>query len=314
MAGAFNLVIVRAAFSAGRLPGRDLVFLATLGGLTINTRPSVGVALCLGTILLVAWTMWCRLYVPHRRARVFSSKEARLITTVLPPIAVLGLTAVAVGVINFERWGNPLTFADFRLYDWLYRHAGFADALRNYGEFDVGRMWIGVLYYATGIPFMLKAAPPFAEFLRARYQGIEAPPVIPLLTNPISVLLAGVGRYCLWWRPELPARSLAMLRFALVGHASTVLLILSAMYLALRYRFDFAPFVTLAASIGYRSISITAAGAQRLGESSCVSPLSACASLAFSPATCGASQCRWRSASLCFLSHRSPTPRSSRDW
>jgi hypothetical protein len=262
MAAAFNLVIVRAAFSAGSLRGSELVLLAALAGLTINTRPSVGVALYLGTILLVAWTMWCRGSAPDRRARAFSSKEARPIMTVLPPIAMLGLAAVAVGVINFERWGNPFTFADFRLYDWLHRHAEFADALRNYGEFDVGRVWIGALYYATGIPFMLKAAPPFAEFLHARYQGIEAPPVIPFLTNPITVLLAGVGLYRLLWRPELPARSLAMLRFVLVGHASTVLLILAAMYLALRYRFDFAPFMTLAALIGYRSLSITAAGAQ----------------------------------------------------
>jgi hypothetical protein len=102
----------------------------------------------------------------------------------------------------------------------------------------VGRVWIGALYYATGIPFMLKAAPPFAEFLQARYQGIEAPPVIPLLANPITVLLAGVGLYRLWCRPGLPAHSLAMLRFALVGHASAVLLILAAMYLAL---LSFAP-------------------------------------------------------------------------
>jgi hypothetical protein len=103
----------------------------------------------------------------------------------------------------------------------------------------VGRAWIGALYYATGIPFMLKAAPPFAEFLHARYQAIEAPPVIPLLANPITVLLAWVGLYRLWCRPGLPAHSLAMLRFALVGHASAVLLILAAMYLAL---LPFAPF------------------------------------------------------------------------
>jgi hypothetical protein len=103
----------------------------------------------------------------------------------------------------------------------------------------VGRVWIGALYYATGIPFMLKAAPPFAEFLHARYQGVEAPPVIPLLANPITVLLAGVRLYRLWCRPGLPAHSLAMLRFALVGHASAVLLILAPVYLAL---LAFAPF------------------------------------------------------------------------
>jgi hypothetical protein len=106
-----------------------------------------------------------------------------------------------------------------------------------------------------------------------------------------------------------------MLRFALVGHASAVLPILVAMYLALRYRFDFAPFMTLAALIGYRSVSIIAAGVREAWRKQLRIAASACAFLAFSPATmcssstrCGVSPCRWRSASLCFLSHRSPTP------
>jgi hypothetical protein len=42
----------------------------------------------------------------------------------------------------------------------------------------------------------------------------------------------------------------------LIGHFTAVLLIFTAMYLALRYRFDLAPFMTLAALIGYRSVSI----------------------------------------------------------
>src|SRR6266446_1988892 len=61
-------------------------------------------------------------------------------------------------------------------------------------------------------------------------------------------------------------------------------------------------------------------GPRASAKAGCVSLLSACAFLAFSPATmcssstrCGASQCRWSSASLCFLSRRSPTPRSSPD-
>jgi hypothetical protein len=60
MAAAFNLVIVRTAFGAQTLCSRDLVVLAALAGLTIITRPTVGVALYLGTILLVGWMMWCR--------------------------------------------------------------------------------------------------------------------------------------------------------------------------------------------------------------------------------------------------------------
>jgi hypothetical protein len=46
-----------------------------------------------------------------------------------------------------------------------------------------------------------------------------------------------------------------ILRLALLGHASAVLLVLAAMGYALRYRFDFAPFMTLAALIGYSSVA-----------------------------------------------------------
>jgi hypothetical protein len=51
-----------------------------------------------------------------------------------------------------------------------------------------------------------------------------------------------------------------IVRLALTGHFAAVLLIFSAMFLALRYRFDLAPFMTLAAFIGYRSVAIAAAG------------------------------------------------------
>jgi hypothetical protein len=99
--------------------------------------------------------------------------------------------------------------------------------------------------------------PTFAGFLRCCV--IEAPPLTPLLTNPLTVILAGVGLYRLWWRPDLPPRSLAPLRIALIGHAFIVVLILMFFTFTLRYRFDFAPFMTLAAFVGYRSLSMTAA-------------------------------------------------------
>jgi hypothetical protein len=49
------------------------------------------------------------------------------------------------------------------------------------------------IYYATGISQLLKAVPPFAEFLR--FTAIEALPLTPLLTDPLTVLLAGIGLY-----------------------------------------------------------------------------------------------------------------------
>jgi hypothetical protein len=68
------------------------------------------------------------------------------------------------------------------------------------------------LYYSTGIPWLLKGLHPFAEFLHARYQGVDAPPFTPLLTNPITILLMAIGLYRLWWKPDMPAGRLAILR------------------------------------------------------------------------------------------------------
>jgi hypothetical protein len=267
MAAAFNLIVVRAALDGVGLCGRDLVSLAVLAGLAILTRPTIGVALYLGTVLLVGWTARCR-----HASRCFEgpclAKGRRLYAMVpaltdapniLLPFAVLSLFALAAGVVNFERWGNPFTFADFRYYDWGLKHANFAEVLHNYGELSRNRIWIGALYYATGIPYVVKGIPPFAGFLNARVAGIEAPPITPFLTNPITVFLAGVGLYSLWRKPQLPAGGAAILRLTLVGHASAVILVCAAMYFTFRFRFDFSPFMTLAALAGYRSFSMAVA-------------------------------------------------------
>ena len=255
MAAAFNLVVVRTTFGAKSLRARDLVLLATLAGLAINTRAPVGVALYLGTILLVARTVW-RQYAPDR-AQQFSDKETALSSTILPPIAILGVAAVVAGVINFERWGNAFTFADFHYWDMRVNvYPTLAEILRKYGEFNVGRIWIGALYYATDIPYLLHTLSPFAEFLRSRLVIIEAgPPMTPVLTNPLTIILAGIGLYCVWWKPELSTQRVAILRLALLGHASAVILLLGFFAFHARYRFDFAPFMTLAALVGYGSVT-----------------------------------------------------------
>jgi hypothetical protein len=264
MAAAFNLIVLRAALGGGGLRSRDLVSMAVLAGLAINTRPTIGVALYLGTGLLVTWTAWRR----HEGERRLSANPRGMGTaiaallrdrSVIWPVAVLGILGIAVGVVNFERWGNPLTFGDFHYNYWIRHNPTRLAALENYGDLNLGRMWIGALYYATGIPYVLKSVPPFGAYLQARFVAIEAPPIVPLLTNPLTILLAGIGLYRLWTRLRRPADSVAILRLALIGNASAVAMIFMASGLALRYRFDLAPFMTLAAIVGYRCISLTAA-------------------------------------------------------
>src|SRR6202030_1927804 len=81
MAATFNLVLVRAAFGGRELGARDLVWLATLAGLAINTRASIGVALYLGTILLVAWSAWKR-HAAGRREQLWRFPAGGAPTTI----------------------------------------------------------------------------------------------------------------------------------------------------------------------------------------------------------------------------------------
>jgi hypothetical protein len=245
LAAAFNLIVIRTALSGDGFRTSDLALLAALAGLAINTRAPIGVALYLGTVLLIAWAAWFRHALERTEWRWPASGKV-LVRVGLAlardprislPVLVLGLLAVAAGIVNFGRWGNPFGFGVSYSY-WTQHHPNVIVAVRDYGVFNLDRIGIAVLYYATGIPYILKSAPPFAEFLRCCV--IEAPPLTPLLTNPLTVLLAGVGLCRLWWRPDLPPRSLAMLRIALIGHACAVVLILAFFTFTLRYRFDFA--------------------------------------------------------------------------
>jgi hypothetical protein len=268
MAVAFNLVVVRAALVRGKLYTPELVWLAILAGLALHTRVPIGVALYLGTILLTAWTV---LSEPRRQSaahgRVLLSRISASVwdARVWLPAGILGLMALLQGVINFGRWGSPFTFSPDIQYYLLteMRNAGNFDALRNHGAFNFGRVWVGALYYATGLPWLLKGVSPFAEFLRAWYVRIEGPPSSPLLTSPLTVLLAGLGVYRLMRRPELPTGSLDIARFALAGHLAAVLLILSLCYLTLRYRLDLIGFVMLATVLGYRSLCLETPEASR---------------------------------------------------
>ena len=70
------------------------------------------------------------------------------------------------------------------------------------------------------------------------------------------------GRDLAWM--AIRSRRVGILRLTLIGHGRAVFLVFTAIYLALRYRFDLAPFMTLAALVGYRWTSIASAEATDL--------------------------------------------------
>lgn len=236
MAAAFNLIVLWAALDRG-LRNSDLMWLALFAGLSFNTRGSIGIGLYIATFLLLASEAW------HRRERPSSAAGRdvpRAVAAVVCdagivlPLVILGVLAIAVGVVNYRRWGSPFVFGgDARNYKLLQHDPNAVRMFDTYGAFNLGRVWIGALYYATGIPWLLKGVPPFAEFLSARYFRIEAPPITPMLTNPLTILLAGIGLYTLSWKPDLRADSVSILRMTLIGHAVTIVILLAFFVLTL---------------------------------------------------------------------------------
>lgn len=260
MGAAFNLIVLRCALGDENPSHLDLILLALIAGLAINTRPSVGLALYLGTALLTVRTIVLT-YRKTTATRPTTGAQGLIVDWVRSirdaraylPTMMLIIFAVVAGTVNANRWGHPFTFADFRYYDFAHRQPYRLEMIRTYGELNISRIWVSALYYVSGIPYLLKNLPPFAQYLQAHFDGLEAPPISGLVTNPLSIVLAGVGLYRLCIKPDLSPESTSILRLTLIGHSFAIILVLSAMYLALRYRFDFAPFMTLAAFIGYRS-------------------------------------------------------------
>ncbi|HEX2943371.1 MAG TPA: hypothetical protein VHO91_20120 [Rhodopila sp.] len=267
MGAAYNLILLRAFMAVhpstpATLTAGELTAMAALAGLALNTRASVGAALCLSTGLLVLWIKW--------RGGAGRWSGLRTVAAGLShrrfwaPVCVLTALVLVAGIVNLQRWGSPLRFADFRYYDFAHRQPWRLAVVEAYGEINPIRIPVGLLYYATGLPYLLKSAAGFSEYFRSHFDGLEAPPFSGLVANPLTVILAAIG---LWRVTRRPAAfrpgAAALLRLALLGHATAIILVCAAMYLAMRYRMDFAPFMTLAAFAGYPAMSQAAHGPNR---------------------------------------------------
>lgn len=170
MAAAFNLVVLRGALGPG-LRNSDLAWLSVFAGLALNTRGSIGIGLYIATFLLVMRAAWR--WRPERLLAAPARKVAASIGAVMCdpgvvlPLVILGVLAVAVGIVNFGRWGNPFGFGgDAHNYNLLQRDPKALRVVETYGAFDLSRVWIGALYYATGIPWLLKSVPALESFCK----------------------------------------------------------------------------------------------------------------------------------------------------
>lgn len=221
------LGVLRKEFSIGILSA-----MAAAAGFAIDTRISTGMGLTVafGAIIPLVW------------------QESKLSRKRLPiPLAVLGLLIMVAGIVNFGRWGNPLTFADFNGYIPNHESPDRLTRMHAYGLFNVERLPLGIVYYF--LPFwMLSGAD--GQLLLAAYRfrlidAAELPPGSFLLTDllPIVALFMACRHpFGLSWRSATLRQTVTIS----AGLAVPIGLMLTAISMSYRYRMEFYPLLEFA--------------------------------------------------------------------
>jgi len=235
-------IVLRGGFGTGLLTG-----MAILAGICLNTRVSTAVGLYAATGLLVARSAWLDL---RHGPRPRHSAWPRL----LLPLAVLAVFAAASGAVNYERWGNPLTFID------LNRHIAyqtlFPDRLVVYaqhGAFDPARLAYGFGYYFFPI-WAIRGADGgflFEDFQRHLMDSVELPPASLLVSDPLMVGLAVLGVVLAWRRRRRGGVDVPAIGLAAAGLALPALLMLMTISMTFRYRGEFYPLLEFLACAGF---------------------------------------------------------------
>src|SRR5262249_6805453 len=134
MAAVFVMLLFRwCADPAGRRPWH-LVAMAAVAGICLNTRvsTSIGLYAACGALILVEAMRFL--------SRDASAGTRHRVRAVLLSSAVLLAFMVVCGYVNFQRWGNPLTFQDYRYYNTVTADDPVHALLRQYGFFNWRRI------------------------------------------------------------------------------------------------------------------------------------------------------------------------------
>jgi len=221
--------LLREEFSTKRFCG-----LAVIAGIALLSRVSTGMALYAACSLL--------LLVTYRGAPI----------RMLAPLSILIVFGCATAFVNYERWGNPLVFADYHVYIENLHHPDRLQRMANYGLFNITRIPLSLLYYVFPVWVVRNDAGDL--FFNADYTRLfdftELPPGTFLLTD---TLLIGFFAYAVRSMILLTPGS-ALKRVQIAGTAAGLsvggILMLTAISMAFRYRIEFYPLLEFGAFLG----------------------------------------------------------------
>lgn len=239
-AALWGALFVAAAVHA-RLLGTSraaLLVMALAAGLAMLTRVSLGI----GLVAAFAGLLLVETIRNRRQLRGWSG-------TAIPPVLLLALFGGVTALVNFGRWGNPLTFADYHHYLYNTWYPDRLVRMAEQGLFNLHRVPFGLVYYFAPV-WVLHGADGQLLLEATRQKWIDAaelPPSSFLLTDPLLLLL-GCRAIATGLRRPIATR----LRSAAIalGLVLSPLLMLCAVSMNFRYRLDFYPLIEFLAFSG----------------------------------------------------------------
>jgi hypothetical protein len=257
IAAAFIYCAVRGLIAKRNFSTGLVAVMASLAGLELLTRVSTGLGLYVATGLLVLVIAWPSAGLRRDRVSQIVRSLASTRTVVVLSI-LLGFMTVS-GLVNYQRWGDPLKFADFRIYMVFLAEPEHLAHWKAIGTFNIDRLWYGILYYFFPIWTIIRPDGQFlfSDFEKRVLYGVETPPSSFLLSDPLLLVLGGAFLLRL---PQLARERLLDLRAAAaltIGFSIPAVLMLTFFDMAFRYRIEFYPLLEFAAFLGFYAICVS---------------------------------------------------------
>jgi hypothetical protein len=229
--------------------------MALFAGLALLTRvpTGVGLLLAMALLLLVLAVQSVTAQAGASDPVIWRLGRELARHRILIPLGILAVLVVIAAVVNYFRWDNPATFANYALYIDNQRFPDWLPRMQMYGSFNLHRLWFGLGYYF--LPLWVVSGRHgqllFLQTHQSLFDRVEVPPSSFFLTDLLPICFILFLAIALWRRR---ARGLspvdqwtAALALGLLVPCLLMLIYISVTY---RYRMDFYPEIDLLAFLG----------------------------------------------------------------
>lgn len=257
-ASAFVFLVLGGLLSPRRFALSRVGLMAMVSGLCLLARVSTAIGLYGALLLLATSTHFYETEDDGTGRPGFPRRVGPTLVLFSRKVWLAGFIllsfALVVGFVNFERWGNPLTFANFNIYNVNLLAPDWTVRLHRYGEFNLSRLPYGLIYY-----FLPVWAVPsgggllFGQQFSRLLDMAGLPPASFLLSDPLLICLTASLVLALARRNAGAVLAGPIVRL-LVALAIPGFLMLIAIAMAFRYRVEFYPLFEFAAFLEMRRL------------------------------------------------------------